>query len=92
MLMLMPMLMMLALTPILLLDAFDVVAYTVANDANADAKIPNVACHLVGAFVVLLLPPLLPMLMMLRHMMRADSCDNMMFKCVCICVLLCLSV
>ena len=43
MLMLMPMLMMLALTLMFLLDAFDVVAYAAANDANADAKMPNVA-------------------------------------------------
>ncbi len=45
----MPMLMMLALTPMLLLDAFDVAAYGVVDDANADAKITKVACHLVGA-------------------------------------------
>ena len=58
MLILMPMLMMLALTPMRLLDAFDAIAYAVANDANADAKMPNVACHLAGAYyVVLLLPP-----------------------------------
>ena len=45
------MLMMLALTPMLLLDAFDAAAYAVANDSNADAKMPNVACHLVGALL-----------------------------------------
>jgi len=40
MLTLMPMMMMLAYTPMFLFDAFDVVAYAAANDANADAKIP----------------------------------------------------
>ena len=69
MLMLMPMLMMLALTLMLLLDAFDAVAYAAANDANADAKMPNVARHLDRAYVVLLLPPLLPMLMLLRQLL-----------------------
>ncbi len=63
MLMLMPMMMMLALTLKLLLDAYDAVAYAASNDANADAKIPNVARHLAGAYVVLLLPTLLPMMM-----------------------------
>ena len=37
--MLMSMLMMLPLTPMLLLDAFDADAYTAANDANADAQL-----------------------------------------------------
>ena len=46
MLMLMPMMMMLALTPMLMLDTFDDVAYAAANDVNADAKMPNVARHL----------------------------------------------
>jgi len=41
MLMLMPMLMMVALTLMLLLDASDAAAYAAANDANVDAKIPN---------------------------------------------------
>jgi len=63
MLMLIPMLMMLAPTLMLLLDASDVVAYAAANDANADAKMPNVACHLIGAYAELLLPTLLPMMM-----------------------------
>ena len=63
MLVLMPMLVMLALTLMLLLNASDVVAYASANDANADAKMPNVARHLVGAYAVLLLPTLLPMMM-----------------------------
>ena len=67
--MLMPMLVMLALTLMLLLCACDVVAYAAANDANAGAKMPNVARHLVGAYVVLLLPPLLPMPMLLRKLL-----------------------
>ncbi len=58
MLMLMPMPMMFALTLILLLDVSDVVAYVVANDDKADAKMPNVARHLAGAFDVMLQPPL----------------------------------
>ncbi len=67
MLMLMPMLMMLALTMMLLLDASDAVAYAAAYDVNADAKMPNAARHLPRAYVVLLLPPLLPMMMILRQ-------------------------
>ena len=63
MLMLMPMPMMFALTLILLLDVSDVVAYVVANDDKADAKMPNVARHLAGAYDVLMLPTLLPMRM-----------------------------
>jgi hypothetical protein len=66
----MPMLMMLLALPLMLmLDAIDVDAYADANDANADAKMPNVARHLVDAHVVLLLPPLLPMLMLLRQLL-----------------------
>ncbi len=63
----MPMLMMLALTLMLLLDAYEVVAYTVVDDANADARIPNVAHHRrARAYgVLMLLPPLLLMLMLL---------------------------
>ena len=52
MLMLMPMLMMLALTMVLLLDAYDATAYAAAHDAYAEAKRPNVARHLAGAYVV----------------------------------------
>ena len=37
--------------------------YVAANDANADAKMPNDARHLDGAYVVRLLPTLLPMMM-----------------------------
>ncbi len=44
----MPMFMMLALTSMLLLFAFGVVAYTAADYANADAKMPNATRHLVG--------------------------------------------
>ena len=84
--------MMLTLTLMLVLDAFDVVPYAAANDdTNADSKMPNVARHLAGAYVVLLLPPLLAMLMLLRRLMRADYYDYMMLKCVCICARLCLS-
>ncbi len=60
--------------------------------ANTDAEMPNVACHLVGAYDVLLLSPLLPMLMLLRHLLRGDVCDDVMLKCVCICVRMCLSI
>ncbi len=89
MLMLMPMLMMLALTMMLLLDA---AAYAGANnDANADTKMPNVARHLACAYVVMLLPPLLPMLMLFMQMLWADDNDDVMLKRVCICVRLCLS-
>ena len=91
MLMLIPMLMMLALTVMLLLDASDAAAYAAANDDYADAKMPNVARHLAGAYVVLLLPPLLPMLMLLRQMLCAYANDDVMLKRVCICVRLCLS-
>ena len=45
------MLMMLALTLMLLLDAFKTVAYAAADNANADAKMSNAACHLVGALL-----------------------------------------
>ena len=37
--------------------------FAAANDANADAKMPNAARHLAGVYVVLLLPTLLPMMM-----------------------------
>ena len=89
--MLMPMMMMLALTLMLLLDASDVAAYAAANDANADAKMPNVARHLAGAYVVLLLPPLLSMMILLRQLLRADANDDVILKRVCIYVRLCLS-
>ena len=35
------MMMLLALTPMRMLYAFDVVAYAVVDDANTDAKMPN---------------------------------------------------
>ena len=47
----MPMLMMLALTMMLLLDVLYVAAYAVADNVDADAKMPNVACHLAGALL-----------------------------------------
>jgi hypothetical protein len=40
-----------------------------ANDANADAKMPNVACHLVGAYVVVLMPTSMPLLRQLMLVM-----------------------
>ncbi len=43
--------------------------FAAANDANADARLPNAARHLAGAYAVLLQPPLLPMLMMLRQLL-----------------------
>ena len=91
MLMLIPMLAMLALTLMLLFDASHVVTYADVNDANTDANMLNVARHLVGAYFVLPLPPLLPMLMLLRQLLRAYACEDMMLKCVCICVRLRLS-
>ena len=66
MLMPMPALTMLALTLVLLLDAADAATYVDVDDANADAKMPNVARHLAGAYCVMLPLPLLPMLMLLR--------------------------
>ena len=62
------MLMMLALTLRLLLDASNAAAYAAANDANVDAKMPNAARHLAGAYAMLLLPSLLPMIMLLRQL------------------------
>ena len=50
-LMLIPMAMMLAPTKMLLLDALNVVAYAATDNADADAKMPNVACHLAGALL-----------------------------------------
>ena len=85
------MLIMLALTVMLLLDASDAAAYAAANDAIADAKMPNAARHLAGAYDVLLLPTLLPMMMKLRQLLRADACDDVMLTCACIWVRLCLS-
>ena len=66
--MLMPMMMLLALTLMNLLDAFDAAAYASADDANAKTKMPNDACCLSDANVVQLLPPWLVMLMMLMTM------------------------
>ena len=51
-------------------NASDAAAYAATNDANADAKIPNDdAHHVAGAYVVLLLPSLLPMFMLLRQLL-----------------------
>jgi len=44
----MPMPIMLALTLMLL---FDAATFAVANNANANAKMPNVASHLAGALL-----------------------------------------
>ena len=60
---------MLALTSMLLLNAFDVVAYAAADDANADAKMPNDARHLASAYVVVLMPTLLQLLRQLMLVM-----------------------
>ena len=55
------------------------------DDANADAKMPNGARHLDGAYVVLLMPPLLPMQMLLWQLMRVDACDGAMLLGVYMC-------
>jgi len=47
----MPMMMMLALTLMLLLDALKAATYAVVDNADADAKTPNDACHLAGALL-----------------------------------------
>ena len=60
------MLVMLALTMMLPLDAFDAVAYAADYDANAEVKMPNAACHLHGAYVVVLMTTLM---MSLRELM-----------------------
>ena len=60
-LMLKPMLMMLDMTLLIFLDTSDVVAYAVADDANGDAQMPNIARHLAGVYAMLFMPPLLPM-------------------------------
>ncbi len=49
------MMMMLALTLLLLPDAFKAVAYDVADDVDAETKMMNVARHLTDASGVLLL-------------------------------------
>jgi len=54
------MLNMLALTLLISIDAFQAAAYAIVDSANADAKMPNLACHLVGAYGVVLTLPLLP--------------------------------
>ncbi len=69
-LMLMPMLMMLDQTVLLLLDDFEAATYAVVDGAHADAKMPNPSRHHAGAYVVVLLPPMLPMWMLLRPPLR----------------------
>ena len=44
---------------------FVVVAYAVADDANVDGKMPISARHFAGAYVVLMLSRVLPMMMLL---------------------------
>ena len=84
--------MLLALTPVLLLlDAFDVIVYVTKDDANANAKMPKAARHPIGAYDISMMSPLLPMLMLLRRLLRANTCDVVMLKCVCIRVSLWLS-
>ena len=64
----MPMLMMLALTLLLLPDASKAAAHAAADDAHANAKMPNVACHLAGANAVLLLLLLLVVMLVMLMM------------------------
>ena len=45
------MLMMLALTLMLLIGALNAAAYAGVDNVDTDAKMPNVACHLVGALL-----------------------------------------
>ena len=63
------MLIMLALTLMLLLYAFDAAAYAFVDDANADAKMPIVARHFDGAYGVVLMPTLLRLLRQLMPVM-----------------------
>ena len=65
--MLMPILIMFALTLLLLPDAFKADAYEVVDDVDAPKKRPNVARHLISANddMLLLLLVMLVMLMML---------------------------
>jgi len=63
--MLMPMLMMLALTLLLLPGAFKAVVYVVVDNVDADTKMMNVARHLVDANVVMVLLLLLVVMIMM---------------------------
>ncbi len=56
MLMLIPMRMMRALTLMFLLDAFNVVANVVAEDAHAETKMPNDARHLACGNSMMFMP------------------------------------
>ncbi len=53
--MIISMLMMFTLTQMLLFTSFEAVAYADVNDANADAKMPNVARRLAVAYDVLMM-------------------------------------
>ena len=64
----MPMRMMLVLTLMNLPDAFDVVAYDAADDANVETKMPNPTRHLAGANDVLLLLMLLVVMLVMLVM------------------------
>ena len=68
MLMLIPMLLMLAMALMLLPDASKAVAYVVAVDADAETQMPNFACHLASANVVLLLLLLLVVMLVMLVM------------------------
>ncbi len=68
MLMLMPMLMMLALMLMLLPDASKTAAHVAADDADANAKMLNDACHLAGANALLLLLLLLVVMLVMLVM------------------------
>ncbi len=80
------MLLRLALTIMLQLDAFDVVTYADVNDAYAGAEMWNAARHLVGPYDVLLFPH-----MLLSQLLRDGACDDVMLNCVYICVRVCLA-
>ncbi len=68
MLMLMLMKMMIALPMLLLLDASKGDAYVVVDDVDAETKMMNDACHLVGANDVLMLLLLLVVMLVMLIM------------------------
>ena len=45
-------------------NALDAAAYAAADSANADAKMPNAACHLARTYVMVQLLALLPLLLL----------------------------
>ena len=63
------MMVMLALTLMLLLYAFDAAVYAAADDSNADAKMPIDPRHLAGTYAVVLMPTVLRLLRQLMHVM-----------------------